>query len=78
MKILLNRGTTYSVEIQGGYPYINLELPPTTVYELILALDAKREEIRDMANNYFECRDCGETHHKSVMVCPNTSDEEEH
>ena len=72
MKVEINRSGTYSVEIQGDFtgPYINLTVSPAVAYELLLALDQKREEIRDLANNYYDCAECGETHPKTVQTCP--------
>lgn len=72
MQVTLNRGKVFSVTIQSNVtgPRINLELSPSVAYELLLALDAKREEIEDMANTYYDCRECGETHHKAIKVCP--------
>ncbi len=79
MQVTLNKGRVHSIEIFGGFtgPYINLELSPTVAYELLLALSAKREEIRDMATNYYDCRECAQTHPKTMRVCPNISEEGE-
>jgi hypothetical protein len=70
MRVVLNKGAVHSVEIQGGFtgPYIYLEISAQIAYELLLALELKRDEIRDMANNYSDCRECGQTHHKSVRI----------
>lgn len=77
MRIILNRGKVFSVIIQSNVtgPRINLELSPTVAYELLQALDAQREEIEDMANTYYDCRECGGTHHKDVKVCPSLAKE---
>ena len=72
MKVTIEKGQVHNVSIQGGFsgPYINLDLSPHVAYELLCALEAKREEIKDLATNYYECNECGETHHTS-LVCPN-------
>ncbi len=31
----------------------------------------------DRANNYYDCRECGYTHHRSVSVCPTLMQMEE-
>jgi hypothetical protein len=77
MQVTCNRDKYYSVSIQGDFtgPYIDLELSPAVAYELLRALEAKREEIRDMAKNYYDCRDCGQTHYQSVKACPHKEEE---
>jgi hypothetical protein len=72
MEVTIDRSGAYSVTISGGFtgPYINLEISPAAAWDLVKALDAKREEIRDLAENYYDCTECGETHPKSVKRCP--------
>lgn len=73
MKVDIDRTGAYTVSIQGEFtgPYINLDLSPEDAYALWRALDAKRDELRDLATNYYSCSECGETHPKSVQTCPN-------
>lgn len=79
MQVEITREGAYSVTISGGFtgPYINLEISPSAAWDLIKALDAKREEIRDLAENYYDCEECGETHPKSARTCPNLAQQEE-
>lgn len=79
MQIEIDRSGAYRVTIQGGFTgsYINLEISPAEAWDLIKSLDAKREEIRDLAENYYDCAECGETHPKAVRTCPNLAQEEE-
>jgi hypothetical protein len=78
MRVTLNKGTVHSVEVQGGFtgPFIDLQISAAVAYELLQALEAKREEIREMANQYYDCSECGQTHHTSVSVCPTIEKEE--
>lgn len=78
MQIDIERSGAYSVTISGDFtgPYINLEISPAAAWDLIKSLDAKREEIRDLAENYYDCAECGETHQKSVKVCPMLAERE--
>lgn len=72
MRVTLHRDRVHSVSIQGEFtgPFIDLDLDPADAYSLLQALDANREGIRDMATNYYSCRDCGNTHPKTVCACP--------
>jgi hypothetical protein len=73
VKVDIDKTGAYTVSIQGGFtgPYINLDLSPEHAYALLQALDAKRDELHDLATNYYSCSECGETHPKSVQQCPN-------
>lgn len=79
MKITIHRGSVHSVSIQSGFsgPMIDLDLSAALAYELLQGLDANRAEIKDLATNYYDCRECGETHHNSVSVCPALREREE-
>ena len=78
MRVDIDRTGAYTVSITGGFtgPYLNLDLSPAVAYELLLALDKKREELRDLANNYHECPDCGNTHPKAMRRCPLREEDE--
>jgi hypothetical protein len=71
MRVAISRGNVNTVNIQGDFsgPYINLDIPPAAAYDLFLKLEAKREELRDLATNYYDCSECGQTHPNSVKVC---------
>lgn len=79
ISITLNKGKVHSVVIDGGFngPYINMEVSPAIAYELFQALGTYSSEIRDMVQNYYDCNECGQTHHKSVKVCPNVAEEDD-
>jgi len=72
MRIDIDRTGAYRVSIQSDFTgaYINLDLSPAEAYGLLLALDAKRAELRDLAENYYDCPECGSTHAKSIHICP--------
>lgn len=72
LSVMLNRDRMYSVSVQANLTdsYINVELSPTDAYELLQALEVKRDVIEDMAKNFYDCRDCGETHPKRVRSRP--------
>lgn len=71
LQVTLTTGRHHSVMIQGDFtgPYINLEINAETAYGLLQALERHRSELRDMAQNYYECSECGETHSKSAPSC---------
>lgn len=74
IQVTISRDHVHSVTIQGGFTgtYINLDaISPAEAYELWQALNAKRDELRELAERYFDCRECGETHSKDVKGCPN-------
>lgn len=78
MKVIVTKEHRYNVHIydMGTVPFIDLSLSPQKAYELLLALDLKHEELRDLANNFWDCPDCGNTHPKSMQDCPNVAEEE--
>lgn len=73
MRIDIDRTGSYTVSISGDFtgPYINLDVSPAIAYELLLALDKVRDELADLATNYYDCSECGKTHKKTVTSCPN-------
>jgi hypothetical protein len=73
MRISIDKTGSYTVSISGDFtgPYINLDVSPAVAYDLLLSLDKVRDELRDLAQNYYDCSECGETHHKSIKSCPN-------
>ena len=77
MKVTLNMGRIHSVSIQGDFtgPYIDLEISPAAAYQLLRGLEAKRSQLLDMTQNYYDCSDCAQTHHKSVKTCPNVMED---
>lgn len=38
--------------------------------DLLTWLGTLEPVLQDQANNYYDCRECGERHPKSVIVCP--------
>lgn len=79
MKVTINKGCYQSVEISSGIdaPFLETELSLVQAYDLLRALEAKRDELHDLATNYYDCPDCAQTHHKSVTVCPSIGQEDE-
>lgn len=74
MRITIDRTGAYTVSIRGEAftgPYVHLDLAPSDAYKLLLELDKHRDELRDLAQNYYECKECGATHANSVKSCPN-------
>ena len=71
MKVTFDKGL-HTVTIQGDFtgPYINLNISPSTAYELLLALDAIHAALHDMTFNYHACAECSQTHHNDVKICP--------
>lgn len=69
MEVRVKRGAVHRVEIADGW--LDLDISPKRAYTLLLALDEKRSELQELAQNYYDCPNCSETHHKSVTICPN-------
>jgi hypothetical protein len=58
----------YAVNLTSGGDEINL-----SAHEALGLLAWLRQHealLQDRAYNYYDCSECGETHHKSVKVCP--------
>ena len=72
MKVTFDKNWIHTVTIQGEFtgPYFNLDISPAGAYELLLALEAVRTELIDLATNYYDCTECGQTHHNDVKICP--------
>lgn len=77
MKVSIDRNGAYSVSIQSDLTGPLLTISPSDAYKLLLALDTRREELYDLANNYVDCADCGNTHPKLIKVCPALVEEDE-
>lgn len=78
--IELEKGRYHSVSVQSAgldLPLVDLSLSAAAALALLQALQAKEAEIRDMAENYYDCNDCGETHRKGETCASNDDDEEE-
>lgn len=62
----LNRGRYHAVTIQArsiDLPLIDIDgISAKAALALLRALQAKQAELRDMAENYYDCKNCGETH----------------
>lgn len=75
----LERGRYHSVTIQGrslDLPLINIDgISAQAALALLRALRSKEADLRDMAENYYDCNDCGETH-KIGTTCGGEEDEE--
>jgi hypothetical protein len=65
-------GVMYDSEIGAvciaGYGQ-EINLPPYEALGLLAWLRSQEAFLQDRANNYYDCKECGETHHKSVKVC---------
>jgi len=78
--IELEKGRYHSVSIQSAsldLPLVDLSLSAKSAWALIQALQARQAEIRDMAENYYDCSDCGETHHNGETCATDEEDEED-
>ncbi len=78
--IELETGRYHSVSIQSAgldLPLVDLSLSAQSALALLQALQAKESEIRDMAENYYDCSSCGETHRKGKTCATSEEDEEE-
>lgn len=74
------KGRYHSVSIQSAgldLPLVDLSLSAVAALALLQSLKAKETEIRDMAENYYDCAECGETHRKGETCATNEEDEEE-
>lgn len=61
----------------GNGPYMHFSLSPADACDLLRALRSREEGLRDLATNYYDCRECGEAHHVSVLTCPTLNEEEQ-
>jgi hypothetical protein len=75
IKLKVSLEEDHTIHVDGGTSYVNIDLSPTDALALLQGLEANRTQITDLATNYYDCRECGYTHHKSVTVCPSLSDE---
>ncbi len=79
IKLKVTIEADHTVHAEGGTAYTNIDLSPADALALLQGLEANRTQITDLATNYatnyYDCRECGYTHHKSVTVCPSLSDE---
>ena len=77
-EIDLETGRYHSVSIQSAsldLPLVNLSLSAQSAWALLQALQAKQAEIWDMAHNYYDCPDCGETH-RNGETCATEEEED--
>lgn len=75
MQITIDR-KDHIVYISDDYPrFTDLSMSPSDALALLKALESKRDELNDLATNYYDCKECGQTHHKSVKDCPSLSQE---
>jgi hypothetical protein len=70
IKLKVSLEEDHTIHVDGGTSYVNVDLSPADALALLQGLEANRAQITDFATNYYDCRECGNTHHKSVTVCP--------
>jgi len=75
LKLLIEEEEDHTIHVDGGTSYVNIDLSPVDALALLQELEANRAQITDYAINYYDCRECGYTHHKSVTVCPTLEEE---
>ena len=60
-----------SVVLIGGYENDEeLFLSAQEALHLLAWLREYEELLQDQARNYYDCRECGDRHQKSVRICP--------
>ncbi len=62
-----------TIHITGDFtgPFIDLAISPAQAYNLLRRLEEKKTQLYDLATNYYECSECGNTHPNTVKPCPN-------
>jgi hypothetical protein len=75
--VTIEKGRHHSVTVHSYLPAIDFCISADQALDILRALKRKEAVMMDMAHNYYDCSECGQTHPKSVRSCDALSFEDE-